>query len=60
MFYFHALLTKSYSRVWHQAIRKALTSNEKFLASALHLPRGIWDLIQTFCDLSYLWTRPRT
>ncbi|KIM45592.1 hypothetical protein M413DRAFT_24764 [Hebeloma cylindrosporum] len=28
------------SRVWHQALRKSLTSNSNFLASAFNLPRG--------------------
>ena len=33
-------LTKSDSRVWHQLLRKILTSNSNFLASALRLPKG--------------------
>ena len=33
-------LTKSDSRVWHQMLRKALTSHSNFFARALRLPRG--------------------
>lgn len=31
---------KCWGRVWHQVLRKSLTSNSKFLASVFRLPRG--------------------
>ena len=40
IFSFGRPLTKSDSRVWHQVLRKALTSHSNFFASALRLPRG--------------------
>jgi hypothetical protein len=39
-FSFHKPFTKLDSSVWHQVLRKSLTSNSSFLASAFHLPRG--------------------
>jgi len=33
-------LTKPNSRVWHQALRRELTSNANFLARAFHVPKG--------------------
>ena len=40
--FFLPFLTKSDSRVWHQMLRRLLTSNTNFIANALHLPRGIF------------------
>jgi len=37
---FPPFLTKSDSRVWHQVLRRPLTSNTNSLTKALHLPRG--------------------
>ena len=39
-FHFHAILTKPNSRVWHQALRRELSSNADFLARAFRVPRG--------------------
>ena len=38
---FYILIVKNLdSRVWHQSLRKYLTSHANFLANTLHLPRG--------------------
>ena len=34
------MLTESHSRVWHQMLRRILTSHVNFIANVLHLPRG--------------------
>jgi len=39
-FVFHAILTEPNSRVWHQVLRRGLTTNADFLARAFHVPRG--------------------
>ena len=52
LFRFTTFLTKSDSRVWHQTLRRLLTSNSNFIADALHLPRGTFTtyfkLVTTF------------
>jgi hypothetical protein len=40
IFYFIILIIKLDSRVWHQMLRRNLTSHANFLANTLHLPRG--------------------
>lgn len=39
-FRFTTFLTTSHSRVWHQMLRRLLTSNSNFIADTLHLKRG--------------------
>jgi Membrane bound O-acyl transferase family len=40
VFRFHLTLIKPDSRVWHQVLRRSLTSNSNFLASTFRLPKS--------------------